>query len=686
MSTTAAGGHSGTVTANITNPAYLLARPIVRIHLLGSMRATSYLGDDVLPRSKKPRAILGYLSLAFGAPVPRLRIASLLWDRVSADQARASFRQALSELTSAMGPLAAELITTGRATVRLNTGACWIDALALAKSPHSDSTRADLAILCAGELLEGFDEVSTSFGQWLAKERMRFKERIANSLETVLQQIVRGDFDANQVAAVARRLISFDPTQQGASQALMRALAKLGEHEQALREYARCREALWERLHIKPWMETEQLYQRIRKEHSARKSGCGAPVVATTHEQSPGTIHASLPERSRLRIGVLPFDADDSRNERSLAVSLSHEIAAALARFRWFDVITPASLRRSASRQHEYTKLDYMVDGSISGSGQMLQISVRLVDLGGHTQPVWSERFDIALRELHRLDELVTTRIVARIDPIVLHIEGKPKRREHYGATGLLLLAIPMIFSMERQQYEEAGGLIQRALALEPDNAMIEAWAAHWHLFYIGQGWAKDIDKATEEAQRHALKAINLDPENAEALGIYAHLCSYRNRDFDKALLYFDRAFRLNPSLAINWALSAATYCYIGEPDIALQRLERYRELATPDLYFSYFETVYTMAHTFKGDYELAVLVGRRAVKANPNFVNGYKPLIASLGHLGRGDEAQVYIRKLLSLEPDFTVQKFGQIYPIKKTIDRDRYMAGLRLAGVPER
>src|SRR5262249_17266037 len=164
--------------------------------------------------------------------------------------------------------------------------------------------------------------------------------------------------------------------------------------------------------------------------------------------------------------------------------------AAALARFRWFDVITPATLRRSASRQHEYAKLDYMVDGSISGSGQMLQINVRLVDLGSHSQPVWSEQFDIALRDLHRLHDLVTTRIVARIDPIVLHIEGKPKRRERYGATGLLLLAIPMIFSMERQQYEEAGGLIQRALALEPDNAVIEAWAAHWQLFYIGQGWA----------------------------------------------------------------------------------------------------------------------------------------------------------------------------------------------------
>ena len=586
MSTTVVGGESQTMAPKIATLSERQPRPIVRIHLLGpSIRATSYLGDDVLPKSKKARAALGYLSLAFGSPVPRARIASLLWEGVSGAQARTNFRQVVGDLTSAMGPLAEELIATGRATIRLNPDACWIDAIALSRSSHSESVRADLAVLCDGELLEGFDEVSSLFGEWLAKERRRFKERMASSLVAALQRVDQGDFDAKQVSAIARRLIAFDPTHQGASNALMRALAKLGEREESLREYERCRQALWETLRIEPLAETERLYQAIRKEHRA------APLLITDAQSQPH-VHAWLPERSRLRVGVLPFHADDSKNERSLAVSLSHEIAAALGRFRWFDAITPATLRRTASRQHEYAKLDYMVDGSISGSGKFFEIDVRLLDIANHGQHVWSERFDITLDELHRLDELVTTRIVARIDPIVLHIEGKPKRRANYGATGLLLLAIPMIFSMERTQYEEAGGLIQRALALEPNNPVIHAWAAHWHLFYIGQGWAKDIDKSTEQVQQHASRAVNLDSENAEALGIYAHLCSYRNREFDKALLCFDRAFRLNPSLAINWALSAATYCYIGEPDTALQRLERYAELASPDLYFSYFETV----------------------------------------------------------------------------------------------
>src|SRR6185295_18964136 len=97
------------------------ARPIVRIHLLGSMRATTFVGENVLPRGRKARAILGCLCLASGARVPRSWLAATLWDRVPDFQGRASFRQAFRELIVALGPLADELISSDRETVSLNT-------------------------------------------------------------------------------------------------------------------------------------------------------------------------------------------------------------------------------------------------------------------------------------------------------------------------------------------------------------------------------------------------------------------------------------------------------------------------------------------------------------------------------------------------------------------------------------
>jgi adenylate cyclase len=375
-----------------------------------------------------------------------------------------------------------------------------------------------------------------------------------------------------------------------------------------------------------------------------------------------------------------------------LAFSLSHEIAAALARFRWFDVITPISMMRRplanfvSADVHQNQQLDYAVDGTIAVGGKHIQISVRLLDLVERSRPVWSDRFELAINELHLLNEMVVARIVASIDPVILFIEGQqPKRKERYGVSGLLFLAIPLIYSMERKKFQQAGELIERALAIEPDNAMAVTLAAYWQLWHIGQGWTPNVARTLSTVENLCLKALELDPENSDAMGIYAHTLSWK-REFDSALHFFDQSLRLNPNLAYIWAFSAALYCYIGEPDNALRRLSRYLDLAPLDPYFGFFEVVYTLAYTVKRDYEKAVVVGRRVVKTNPQFINGYKPLISALGHLGRRDEARPYVEKLLSLEPDFTIEQFGQGYPFKFERDLQNYMEGLRLAGVPER
>jgi TolB-like protein len=573
------------------------ARRIARIHLLGPMRATSYLGDDLLPRGKKPRALFACLCLAFGTKVPRARLASLLWDKASDQQARPLLRQALRELCAAMGALAGELISAGRSTIRLNAEACWIDAAALLDSSSPVAVRASLASFCTGKLLEDLDDVSAPFDRWLWQERTRLRGK------------------------------------------------------------------------------TKQL----------AGSAPASPLQGVTYAPSP------LSGRNRLRVAVLPFEGKGAERGEDLAVSLSYDIAAALGRFRWFDVVTPISFVSRAPRNLnngaflEREDLDYAVDGIVNRHDRVIDVNVRLVDLTRGTQPLWSERFELRASELHRLNEMVTGRVVGSIDPVSLFIEGQPNRRQNYGATGLLLLATPLLHSMEREKFERAGVLIHQAMQIAPNDAMAPAWAALCHFVRLGQGWAHDIPWTLATAETLSRKAIEIDPDNPEALGIYAHACAWK-RDFDAAVRYIDRSQRVNPNSAVMWALSAPTYCYIGEPIAALQRLKRYRDLAPFHPYACFLDAFYAMAYMFKGDYEQAVLVGRATLKGNPLCQVIYKPLIAALGHLGRADEAREYSVKLLSLEPNFTVEHFGKMYPFKRDDDRQRYMEGLRLAGVPER
>jgi len=665
-------------------------RPIVRIHVRGSMRATTYLGTDVLPRGKKARAILGYLSLTVGQRVPRARLAAMLWDRAPDTQARSSFRQALHELLLAMGPLANELISADRETIKLNANLCWIDAAAIlaAETTSENLSRSELSALCTGELLEELDGISESFDHWLLGERTRFTQQLSDLLEAELNNLAQSKADLKLKVSNFRRLIAFDPTHEGASRALMRALAELGERAQALREYERCRNALRKALDVEPSPETRALANAVRT--FSGRDGEASRATTSTSLRDGAKAQLAPAHRRRLRVGVLSFLATRERDDQNLAFSLSQEIAAGLARFRWFDVIAPASLARKPSarlsedilRQKE---LDYVVDGAISGDGRRFEISVRLLDVTQSACPVWSDRFELSIDELHRLDERVTARIVGRIDPVILFIEGQPRRRKQQGGTGLLLRAMPLMHSMERGKYEQAGELINRALKEDPDNAMILAWAAHWQVYHVGQGWSPNPKRAFTTAQRYALSAIRLDPENAEALGIYGHICSFLDKDFDSALHYFERALRLNPNLAFVWALSALTYCYVGEPEVALQRLERHRDLTPIEPYPALFDNPYAIAYLIKRDYEQAAVFGRRVTKTRPEFVNGYKPLIAALGHLGRREEAKAYVDKLLSLEPGFTVERFGEVYPFKHASDREHYMMGLLSAGVPE-
>jgi DNA-binding SARP family transcriptional activator len=465
--------------------------PIVRIHLLGSMRATTSLSTDILPKGRKARALLGYLSLNSGECVTRARLAAMLWDRVPDTHARASLRQSLRELSSAMGPLACKLILADRDTVRLNACLCWIDAVAvLAREPlFPQSSRRDLAEPSTGELLEELDGTSTSFDQWLFCARARFREQLREVLEADLHQLIHSKADAKKRALTARRIITFDPTHEGASRALMHALTDMGERAQALREYARCRHALHTILDVEPSQETRALCRAIR---SFAGRECGL-----TADSEPVPSKAS-----RLRVGVLPFLSMCSKKAETLAFSLSQEVAAGLARFRWFDVIAPISLMHRPSKTDlneqllKRKELDYVVDGALLVSARTFKISVRLLDLAQFCRPVWSDRFELEAGELHQLDEQVTARIVGRIDPVILFIEGQRKRRPRYGALGLLLLAMPLMHSMERSKYEEAGDLINRALQTDPDNTMVSAWAAHWHVYYVGQGWSSDPAQA----------------------------------------------------------------------------------------------------------------------------------------------------------------------------------------------
>ena len=66
------------------------------------------------------------------------------------------------------------------------------------------------------------------------------------------------------------------------------------------------------------------------------------------------------------------------------------------------------------------------------------------------------------------------------------------------------------------------------------------------------------------------------------------------------------------------WALSAITYAYMGEPEEAERRNNRYKKLSPLDPHAFFFDAFFILIHLMKRDYESAVAVGRAVSEMNP--------------------------------------------------------------------
>jgi DNA-binding SARP family transcriptional activator len=670
----------------VTPPPADAAGPIPprgRILLLGPVRVWDAAGCELRLPTRKARALLGYLLMAGGRPVSRVRLAALLWERAGEAEARASLRQATLELSRGFGD--PPVILTDRESLRADPRGWQVDALELLAAGGA-------APQDAPPLMDGLEAIGEAFGEWLAAERDAILARLRALREAELEAL-QADPSAPVEAAIeaARRLVALDASHEPGWRALMQLLARAGNRAQALAEYERCRAALRRALDVEPAPETRELAARLRAPLARPAPALALPPPGRSPGQPPGQPPGQSARQEadrRLRVGVLAAPDPGGGEPNPVASAYAHEVALELVRYRHFDVLDPDGLAGVQPRSPDSLRafgLDYLVGVAIRRVGEGSQLLLSLLDVSELTRPVWSDREPLD-PEAGGVETEVLARLVARLEPVILHAEGTRMPPRHAtDASKIVVRAIPLLFSMEGARFRRAGEMLAEAVTREPENAMAATWAAQWHVFQIGQGWASDPDAALEEAERLAVLAMSLDPESAEAAAIYGHVSSFLHKDFDSAAHYLARALELNPHQASVWAYSAATEAYSGNTAEALRRLERYRTLAPRHPHDRIFGQIYTAAYTIGGEFEKALTFGRRAVRAAPGYTNGYKPVLAALGHLGMQREARPVLAALLKLDPGFNVPGFVRSYPFRRPEDREAYAEGLRLAGAPK-
>ena len=702
------------------------AAPLVRIRLIGQMEAWSAGGVSILPVGRKTRGLLAILALAAPRLVIRSRLAELLWSRRLEEQARASLRQEVHRLGEALEPAGQEIVRAARDHLSLRSDLVWVDVHEALRAPEADPSALSLL---DEPLLEDFDGIDPAFDQWLAAER----QRLRNHGRSVAETLMRQHPEPEAVIPVAMRLLASDRMHEGAWRGLMAAYAGRGERGLATQAYERCKAALADGMKTAPSLETQRLAADIRAGTLPRPDlsspdlagsglpgpelpspGLPRPELPRPELPSPGLPRPELPrpemsrpemprpempdldERGRLgdavRVGILPLQkigAEDG--ERVLAAGLAEEVTAALAPFRWIVLVSASSLAKAGMRDDAALgrafALDFLLGGSVQLVGERCRVTMRLLDLREGNQVVWTRRFDRGSTDLASMQEDIAAEVAAQIEPEMLLIGSRrAARRPPADSTAhdLVLRAVPMITRLRRDEFTEAGLLLNRALALHPDYAAAHAWRAYWALHCLSQGWA-DHTGMTEEAGHHAECAIMLDPQDARGLSIAGHVRAFLHRRRREAMALYSRALSFNPNLAMGWGLSAMNCTYLGEWDEAARRFARYKRLSPADPNAYVFEAGMARLELGRGNDQAAVLAGRRASGLNPFFTSGLKHYLAALGHAAMLTEAASVRVRLLAIEPGYTVSTALCRNPYEHAVDMARYAAGLRLAGLPE-
>jgi DNA-binding SARP family transcriptional activator/TolB-like protein len=668
---------------------------VVRLRLIGQMEAWTVTSESVLPAGRKTRALLATVALSAPRPALRGRLAELLWSRRPEEQARASLRQEIHRLLEALAPAKRDILLVTRDQLSLRPGTVWVDVEEVVRATTTQP--ASLSLL-DGDLLEDLDGVDPAFDSWLNTERERLRDRARNVAEALLKE----QLEPEATIPAAERLLQIDRAHEGAWRALMRAHALRGERGMAIQAYDRCRAVLADLLDAAPSAETQRLLNEIRGPSGSRlPPRPAAPPPPPPPE--PDDFAADDPEprdgprvnRGGIHVGVMPMQlVGVTEEDAHLAPGLAEEITTALSRFRWMFVVSSNSLARFAAESRDEAAIrrifgiDFLLDGSIQRVRSRLRITMRLLDLRAGNQVVWARRFDRQSNDILSLQDEIAAEVVAQIDPEILLIEARRTAARppvDASAYDLMLRAIPLIGRMERPHFMRAGMHLANAIQLEPDYAAAHAWYAYWHIFLVGQDWADDPKALMAEAGRLAERAIVLDPFDARGLAIAGHVRAFLHRRLREAAALHERALSLNPNLAMAWALSAVTHAYAGDPDEAERRNNRYKKLSPLDPHAFFFDAFFILIYLLKRDYESAVEYGRTVSEINPSFSATYKPYLSALGHLSRRQEAAVVRRRLMQIEPDFTVERFLSTTPLEREADRLHYAEGLRLAGIPE-
>ena len=146
-----------------------------------------------------------------------------------------------------------------------------------------------------------------------------------------------------------------------------------------------------------------------------------------------------------------------------------------------------------------------------------------------------------------------------------------------------------------------------------------------------------------------------------------------------------DRALALNPNAAHAWLFRGNIHAAGNQPEAAIEAIERARRLSPFDPYTFLYAVNIAIAHLAARRFEQAIEWADRALHDQPRLVSAMRVKAVANAHLGHLDAARAELSRMLGIDPEPTIAGFRVYAHFLAPEVLELYVAGLRLAGLPE-
>jgi len=344
-------------------------------------------------------------------------------------------------------------------------------------------------------------------------------------------------------------------------------------------------------------------------------------------------------------VAVLPLQnvSGDSAQDY-FADGLTEELINALAHINSVRVVSRTSIMRYKGSTQPLPQIakalgvDAVLEGSIRRDGDRIRISAQLVPASSD-HPIWAEKYDRDVRDVLTLQGDVARAIAGEVKSKMNPAEqarlstARPVTPEVYEA----YMRGPFFFNKrDPDGLRKAVQFFQQAIDADPVYAPAYAGLADSYSL-LGYGNSLAPREAFPKAKAAALKALEVNPNLADAHASLGYVHMYYDYDYAQAEHEFKKAVELNPNYVVaHWYYSVLLSALL-RPAEARAEIERAQQL---DPFSTAVATDMGFELYYDRQYDKALKQLQLAIDMNPKAPFPHFWYGRTLQALGRYEEA----------------------------------------------